>query len=106
MKIKEVTDEYIKFDNGSIITYKHPDSTSVFNYADFNNLHEKSEIELAKKQEFNEPLEFEKEIFGFKFGNKPDKMFYVFCNFDQYEDKNEDLEIYYNKDLVLKIEDI
>lgn len=70
MKIKKVTEYHIEFDNGSKITFDHAQQCCECNYADFEQLED-----LAKETEFKEPLDFEGLEYGFRFGNKPSKMF-------------------------------
>lgn len=76
MKIKEVCEDYIEFDNGNIISVR--DSSQIYsyadNYADFNQLEE-----LAFDVDFNENLTFEKCEYGFRFGNTPVNMFFIPC---------------------------
>ena len=66
MKIKEINEEQILFDNGFKIEYDH------FNYADFKQIEP-----MALNYEFDEDLLFEKvEDSGFRFGNKNGLMFF------------------------------
>ncbi len=74
MKIKEVSDEYILFDNGSEITFAHEQDCCEYNYADFKQLEE-----VAFEYEFEQDLIFEEvSKSGFRFGSKGTPMF--FCS--------------------------
>lgn len=75
MRIKFVDDGEILFDNGNRITYYHDPECCEWNYADFENLDD-----IARNTDFDENLDFEfVEDEGFRFGNKPYKMFFVPC---------------------------
>ena len=65
MKIKEITDYTIVFDNGNIISYEHDQEWCEWNYADFAQMDD-----IARMTEFDEDLDFEEvpEV-GFRFGN-------------------------------------
>lgn len=74
MKILSVTDDTIQFENGDRITYFHCQDWCEENYADFKQLDD-----VARNTEFELPIVFEAvNNYGFRFGNKPDKMF--FCS--------------------------
>lgn len=99
MKIKEVTSEYIEFDNGEAITFEHCQECWEDNYADFEQLDD-----IARATKFKSPLQFEKvEDAGFRFGNKG-KMFFVPCYSDQNGWYSSDLQIYYNRNLVVDLD--
>lgn len=96
MKIKELSDEYILFDNGSTITYSHLQSCYEMNYADFNQLDD-----IARNTVFQEPILFESvNGSGFKLGN-PGRMFFVPCYSEQNGYYTSEIDIYYNKQRVL-----
>ena len=95
MKIIKVSDEFIEFDNGSMITFDHVQDCCEYNYADFKQLEE-----LAMDTNFNEPLEFESCNFGFRFGNKGN-MFFIPCYSEQNGYYSNDVDIYYNDELIL-----
>lgn len=85
MKIKNINDERILFDNGSSISYdkslkpsKRWLSYSEHNYADFKQLDDE-----AMDFDFIEPLDFEITKYGFKFGNKDRRMFFIPCYSEQ-----------------------
>lgn len=101
MKIKEITSEYIKFDNGEGITFEHCQDCCEDNYADFEQLDD-----IARATEFESPLQFEKvDNAGFRFGNEG-RMFFVPCYSDQNGYYSSDLQIYYNGDLVVDLDDL
>ena len=97
MKIKEITYEHILFDDGSKITYDHEPDCCETNYADFEQLDT-----IARRTEFDSDLVFETVDFvGFRFGNKPNKMFFVPCYSNQNGYYSNELEILYNGKEVL-----
>lgn len=98
MKITKITDEYIKFDNGSTITFDHQQDCCEDNYADFKQLEE-----LAMDIDFKEPLEFESCDYGFRFGNK-NIMFFIPCYSEQNGYYTDDVDIYYNDKKVITIQ--
>lgn len=92
MKIKEVNENMILFDNGNSITFDHEQDCCEWNYADFEQLDD-----IAKATEFERPLEFQAcEGQGFLFGNRPGKMFFVPCYSCQNGYYASDVDIYYN----------
>ena len=100
MKIIEVNDEKLLFDNGSVITFDHEQDCCEFNYAQFDALEP-----LAFKVEFDEELTFEEvEEAGFRFGNLPQKMFFVPCYSDQNGYYSSNICIYYNGKQVLSFD--
>ena len=100
MKIKEVNDEHILFDNGSKITFEYEQECCEKNYADFKQLET-----IATFLNFEEPLDFEfTEGSGFRFGNKPSKMFFVPCYSEQNGYYSSEIEIHYNGKIVLKFD--
>lgn len=95
MKIKEITEDYILFDNGNKITYDHEQDCCENNYADFGQLDD-----LALDEEFDENLEFEAvEESGFRFGNQPNKMYFVPCYSCQNGYDTDELGIYYKNEI-------
>lgn len=95
--ITKVTDEAIVFGNGSTITFDHCPDCCEWNYADFSQLED-----LAKKTTFDFPLVFERvEGAGFRFGNYPQKMFFVPCYSEQNGYYSDDIDIYFNGNRVL-----
>ena len=96
-KIERVSEEEIFFSNGSTITFDHCADCCEWNYADFSQLED-----LAKKTVFTFPLTFEKvEGAGFRFGNYPQKMFFVPCYSEQNGYYSDEIEIYFNGKEVL-----
>ena len=97
MKISEITRKYIKFDNGEIITYYYERECCEYNYADFEAIDD-----LAKDFDFDENLDFEECKYGFRFGNKPNNMFFVPCYSEQNGWYSKDINIIYKKKYVIK----
>lgn len=92
MKIKEITQGYILFDNNQKITYDHEQDCCECNYADFEQLKDT----VALDYDFDENLTFEiVEGNGFRFGDKK-QMFFVPCYSSQNGYYTTDLDIYYN----------
>ena len=99
MKIIEITDDVIKFDNGNKITYDHEQDCCEWNYADFKQLDT-----IARIHEFPEMLTFEAvEDCGFRFG-EPSSMFFVPCYSEQNGYYTTNLKIYYNGKEVLSFD--
>ena len=97
MKIKEVNDEKILFDNGNTITFDHEQDWCEYNYAQFDALEE-----LAFEVEFDEDLTFEAvDGSGFRFGNLPQKMFFIPCYSSQDGYYTDYIDIYYNGENVV-----
>ena len=97
MKISEINREYIRFDNGNVIEYYHKQECCEYTYADFEAIDD-----LARDFDFNENLDFEECEYGFKFGNKPNSMFFVPCYSEQNGWYGKDVDIIYNKKEVIK----
>ncbi len=92
MRIKEITEEHILFDSGTEITFSHYRDCCEYNYADFEQLDD-----IARDTEFEEPLMFDFDCdYGFKFGNEPQKMFFVPCYSDQNGYYSSDVDILVN----------
>lgn len=97
MRIKFVDDGEILFDNGNRITCYHDPECCEWNYADFENLDD-----IARNTDFDENLDFEfVEDAGFRFGNKPYKMFFVPCYSEQNGFYSCEITIRYNGEDVL-----
>ena len=95
MRIKEVNENMILFDNGNSITFDHEQDCCEQNYADFEQLDD-----IAKATEFDPGLEFQAcEGQGFLFGNRPGKMFFVPCYSCQNGYYSTDVNIYYTGEL-------
>ncbi|MBR5513691.1 MAG: hypothetical protein IKV85_06865 [Ruminococcus sp.] len=98
MKIIDYNDEYIRFDNHSLITYWHEQDCYEHNYADFN------QIDLIGiNHNYDENLRFEHvENCGFRFGD--DKlMTFIPCYSEQNGYYTNEIEIYYNDKKVLTV---
>ena len=100
MKILEVTDLRITFDNGSEITFDHVPDCCEYNYAAFKQIEER-----ALEIEFDEKLIFEAvEGCGFRFGSERTEMFFIPCYSDQNGYYSSDIDILYNNKKVLNFE--
>lgn len=95
MKIKEVTEDEIVFDNGMTITFDFYLECCEWNYADFKQI-----APLAMEYEFDEELIFEEADYGFRFGDKK-LMFFIPCYSDQNGWYSPCVDIYFNDKLVL-----
>lgn len=91
MRILNITDAYIEFDNGKAIYFEHYQQCCENNYADFSQLDS-----LAREAEFSEPLTFESCPYGFRFGNPPVNMFFVPCYSEQNGYYSNELNIWYD----------
>lgn len=92
MRIKDINESEIVFDNGSTITFGHEQDCCERNYADFQQIDD-----IARGWKFDENLDFEAiENAGFRFGNLPNKMVFVPCYSDQNGYYLSDIQIYYN----------
>ena len=100
MKITNITEYELVFDNGSTITYDHPQDCCEWNHADFAQLDD-----IARDYDFQEPLKFEAvELAGFRFGDAR-QMFFVPCYSEQNGYYTSELDIYLNGKEVLHIEE-
>lgn len=98
--IKEVDSADIYFSNRSSITFDHWQDCCEDNYADFRQIED-----LALKTEFDWPIVFEEvEDCGFRFGNRPQKMFFIPCYSDQNGYYSTDVEIYLDDTKVLTVD--
>ena len=99
MKIVKVNRYGIYFDNGSKITDSFDQCCCEDNYAEFEYL---IDDKICLNTDFKEPLVFEKtRNYGFRFGNKPNKMFFVPCYSEQNGCYDNSLRILYNDKIVL-----
>lgn len=99
MKISKIDYNRINFDNGSYIECDHEQECCENNYGDF------SQVDtIALKTDFDEPLEFEKCNGGFRFGNKPMKMFFVPCYSEQNGYYTSNISIFYNGEEMFDLE--
>lgn len=93
MRIKEITDERITFDNGNYIAYDHEQDCCECNYADFSYLADEAGV---MSYDFPEELMFEVvDGSGFRFGSAYRK-FFIPCYSDQNGYYSSDIDIYYN----------
>lgn len=93
MKIKQVSEDSIEFDNGNTISYTYYQSCCEYNYADFTQIDENL---VDYDYNFNENLEFEEvEDSGFRFGSDGHWIF-VPCYSEQNGYYSSDIDIYYN----------
>jgi hypothetical protein len=92
-KIVEVDENLIRFSDGTEITADHERDCCEYNYADCRQLDD-----IALNTEFDTSnLVFEAiEDLGFRFGNAPNKMFFVPCYSDQNGYYSSDVEIRIN----------
>ena len=99
MKIKNITEDEILFDNGKAISYDHDQQCCEYNYADFKQLDD-----LARDYDFDENLMFEDVAnCGFRFGDKH-QMFFVPCYSEQNGYYSSDVDIYYDGHKVLTVD--
>lgn len=95
MRIKEVTEDYIVFDNEMTISFEHERDCCERNYADFKQIEP-----LAMEYDFDEELIFERADDGFRFGDK-NQMFFIPCYSEQYGYYSPCVDIYFNDTRVL-----
>ena len=99
MKIIEITDDKIKFDNGNTITYDHEQDCCEWNYADFKQLDT-----IARQYDFPENLSFEVvDDSGFRFGDSLN-MFFVPCYSEQNGYYTRNINIFYNHKKVINLD--
>lgn len=97
MRILNVIEYSIKFDNGKEISFDHDQDCCEINYADFEQLDS-----LAREVDFSEPLVFESCDYGFRFGNPPINMFFVPCYSIQNGYYSTALDIWYDDKEVIR----
>lgn len=100
MKIKEITDCGIVFDNGNSLTDCHERDCCETNYADWCYLKDEMGGEIFNI-DFDENLVFEESDSGFRFGSGIN-MFFVPCYSEQNGYYSSDVDICYNGKPVLK----
>lgn len=97
MKIEQIVNDKIVFDNGSKIGYHFYQDCEEENYADFNQIED-----LAWTYDFDEDLIFEKvDKFSFRFGDKG-QMFFIPCYSFQNGWYESEIDVVYNGKTVLK----
>lgn len=100
MKIARLDSCELVFDNGSRISSHWEQDCCERNYADFEYL---KDDKVCMNTDFKEPLVFQKvDGYGFRFGNKPSKMFYVPCYSEQNGYYTSEVDIYYKGEIVLE----
>ena len=88
--------DYLEFDTGDRISHHHYQDCCECNYADYSQVDD-----IALGTEFDlDNLVFERAEGGFRFGNE-NRMFFVPCYSEQNGSYSNDLDIYFNNDLVL-----
>lgn len=98
MRIKEITDEKLIFDNGMTISFYHEQDCCEYNYADFKQIDD-----LARAEEFDpNNLVFEESDYGFLFGNKSGRMYFVPCYSEQNGYYSCDINILFNGKCVIE----
>ena len=92
-KIVHTEDNCLRFADGTTITCNHEQDCCEYNYANFDAI---DDICRATKFDTSklviEPIEGS----GFRFGNKPTKMFFVPCYFSQNGYYSSDIDVYVN----------
>lgn len=101
MKIKEVTDEKIIFDNGNTISFDHRSDCCEENYADFSILNENN---VNFNYNFDEDLIFESvDELGFKFGSDGRWIFIPWYS-EQNGYYTDEIDIFYKNERVLNFD--
>lgn len=92
-KIKKVDENLIEFDDGTIIECSHNQDCCEYNYADCEAIDD-----ICKATDFDtKHLVFEAlSGQGFRFGNMPNKMFFVPCYSEQNGYYSSDIQVYLN----------
>ena len=99
MKIVYICESHILFNDGSKITYDHEQDCCELNYADFQQLDS-----LARNYDYNFPLRFVPvPNCGFLFGDEK-RLFFVPCYSEQNGYYTTEVDIYFNGEIVLKVE--
>ena len=99
MRIKEINEDFIRFDNGMVITDDHQQECCESNYADFEQIED-----LAYNIDFDEELIFEKiDDCGFRFGSKDTPMFFVPCYSEQNGYYTADIDVYFNRKKIMNV---
>ena len=100
-KIIELREDYLKFDDGTCIETFHAQNCCEHNYADFEQLDD-----IARTTDFD-TSRIEIDLLqnkGFRFGNKPLKMFFVPCYSRQNGYYSTEIDIFLNGKYVGEIE--
>ena len=98
MRIKEVAETGITFDNGKFLYCHHDQDCCEYNYADFKQLDD-----LGRDYDFDENLKFETvDGCGFRFGDSRN-MFFIPCYSEQNGYYSDVVDIYYDGKEVLNV---
>lgn len=98
MKIKQVTEDGILFDNDKMISCYHSSDCCEHNYADFEQLND-----LGRNYDFDEQLYFEKvDGSGFRFGDNR-MMFFIPCYSEPEGYYSDEVDIYWDGIKVLTV---
>ena len=101
MRIRGITNEYIAFDDGSLITFAHDPDCCEHNYANFSYIREEPGIYTF---DFDKDLIFESiDGSGFRFGSR-NFMVFVPCYSDQNGYYSSDIDIYFRGERVLMVD--
>ena len=98
MRIKRITNQYIAFDDNSVISFDHDQDCCEINYANFPYIREEPGIFF---HDFNKNLMFEYAGGGFRFGD-PGFMVYVPCYSEQNGYYTMCIDIYFRGEKVLE----
>lgn len=98
-KIVQIDSQFIKFSDGSQITFDHEQDCCEYNYADFEQLDD-----IARGYTFEGEMQFKTSgDYGFLFGDSR-RMFFVPCYSDQNGYYTSALDIYWNGVPVLSVD--
>lgn len=100
-KIIKTEENLIEFSDGTRITCDHEQDCCEWNYADCDQLDD-----LARGYDFNtEKLTFEAvDGSGFRFGDRPERMFFIPCYSEQNGYYSSDIDVYLNGELETHLE--
>lgn len=97
MRIKKITNQYIVFNDNSVITFNHDQDCCEHNYANFPYIRQEPGIFA---HDFNKNLIFENAEGGFRFGD-PSFMVYVPCYSEQNGYYTMFIDVYFRGERVL-----
>ena len=100
-KIIKLEENYLEFDDGTVITCDHDQDCCEYNYADFEQLDD-----IAKAYDFNtKALKFEAvDQYGFRFGSHPNRMFFVPCYSSQNGYYTYNIDVYLNNEFKISFD--
>lgn len=91
-KIMLIEENYLEFSDGTKITCDHEQDCCEYNYAQFHDIDD-----ICKATDFDTSnLAFESCEYGFRFGNQPNKMFFVPCYSCQNGYYSYEVDVYLN----------